>query len=260
MAAYGEWIKGRRAPAAMRPPAPGSGREPSARIAAGGPVALAVLGVGPRAARCRRVDDGSLVAYRPADRVALAPGTVVTVKARVAAGRLEGEVIDTAVDAEALGLEPLGLVELAPGPPRRVRLAPLAPADALEEAARLAEFGDPEGAIALAHAALDEDLRRLDAHAILGDIALGADRVADALAHYAVGAAIGDLSVPAEGAGELPWSEADNHAYLACLYGCARALRRLGRERDAAAPLARLLALDPDDGLGASGLMRALQR
>ncbi len=253
---YCEWARGRQAAPLVASPA--AAEAASTPIDDGAPLTLAVLGVGSRTARCRRVDDGSLVTYRPADRVELVPGALVTISPRAAHGRVEGEILGTSVDATALSLEPLALTETDPGPPAVYRLEALATPDALDEAAQLAEFGDLTSARVQLLAALDEDLRRLDAHRLLGDLALDAGRAEDALAHYAVGASIGDLCVAEPLDGVLPWEEPANRPYLACLRGCARALHRLGRERDGQAPLRRLLALDPDDGQGVVSLLRAL--
>jgi len=215
---------------------------------------LFVLAVQPRTARCRRVDDGSDLVFRPSDRERLVPGTRITVAPRFVGARLEGPVVAVTIDAAGLGLVPPALIEEASGD---FRLDLPEPPEALEDAALLAEGGDAAGARALLLALLAEDLRHLEAHATLGDLELdGSPQLA--LAHYAVGAALGDLTVPAELSGALSGHVPANRAYLLCLLGCARALHRLGREAEALAPLERLLALDPDDVLGATALLVAL--
>ncbi|PKN55574.1 MAG: hypothetical protein CVU56_20745, partial [Deltaproteobacteria bacterium HGW-Deltaproteobacteria-14] len=242
--AYADWVRG---PAA----------DPGARAATAvrptdGPIDLAVLAVLPRTARCRRLDDGSDVVYRPSDREQLVPGTIITVTPRHRDGRLEGPITATSVDPARLGLVPPALEPVDAAVTTYALATPPAP-DQLEEAALLADAGDPREARRLLLALLAEEPLLLDVHAALGDLAL-ASLAATALAHYAVGAALGDASVPDPCDGLVPWEQASNRGYLACLYGCARALHRLGRDVDARRPLERLLALDPDDHLGASQL------
>lgn len=246
--AYSDWVRGRAAD-------PGA-RAASAVRPTDGPIDLAVMAVLPRTARCRRLDDGSDVVYRPSDREQLVPGTIITITPRHREGRLEGEIIATSVDPSRLGLVPLALEPVDATDASFALATPPAP-DHLEEAALLADGGDPREARHLLLQLLAEEPLLLDAHAALGDLAL-ASLPATALAHYAVGAALGDASVPDPCEGLVPWEHPSNRGYLACLYGCARALHRLGREVDARRPLERLLALDPDDHLGATQLLVAV--
>jgi len=246
--AYTDWIRGRTADAATRAAAAVRPTE--------GPIELAVLAVLPRTAKCRRLDDGSDVVFRPADREQLVPGTIITVSPRNLEGRLEGDILGTSVDPSRLGLLPPPL-DAVDDPPGTFALAlPLAP-DQVEEAGLLAEAGDPREARKLLLDLLAEEPLLLEAHAALGDLAL-AGLPATALCHYAVGAALGDASVPDPFDGFVPWAHPSNRGYLACLYGCGRALHRLGRNLDAQRPLQRLLALDPDDHLGAVQLLIAV--
>jgi|GEM_PF-2095385 len=245
--AYRVWVRGRPA-------------DPAARAAAAvlpdtGPIELAVLAVLPRTARCRRMDDETDVVYRFSDREMLAPGTIITIAPKHREGRLEGPVEGTRIDARRLGLVPLSLTPVDDPPAAFVLNAPETP-DQIEEAELLAEAGDPREARRILLALAAEDLQRLDVHAALGGLAL-AGTPETALAHFAVGAALGDLSVPDPLDGLLTWDQRGNRGYLACLYGCGRALHRLGRDEDAQRPLERLLALDPDDHLGATQLLIA---
>ena len=215
-----------------------------------GLVKLLVLAVLPRAVRGRRLDDGAEVAFRPADHDRVAPGTTLTIRRRPGVSHLEGDILDVAVLPEALApwapaLVPIGhalfALDLAPAP------------DALDDAALLADSGDPQGAQRLLYELLAESPGLIAAHAALGDLELER-QPAVALAHYAVGAALGDLAVPEPFDGLLPWEHDANRSFLTCLYGCGSALLRLGRVGEAHAPLKRLLALDPADALGAARL------
>ncbi|MFT7579284.1 MAG: hypothetical protein ACI9MR_000947 [Myxococcota bacterium] len=194
-----------------------------------GPVVLAVLGVNARAARCRRISDGSNVLFRLSPQQWVAPGGLITVEAGEDGATIAGAVVLHSVDATQLDL------------------ASDAPADpeTIEQALQLAEFGDPGDARDLLHQRLADDLSDVAAHAALGRIAVE-DDPDRALTHFAIGAAV------AEHRGDL--SGADYHR---CLYGCGRALMRLGRSRDAWAPLEQLLSNDPDDTLGATDLLQA---
>ncbi|TNF30922.1 MAG: hypothetical protein EP329_13105 [Deltaproteobacteria bacterium] len=246
--AYTRWVRGRPA-------------DP-ARVAAAsvrpeeGPIELVVLAVLPRTAKCRRLDDESDVVYRPSDRELLVPGTLITIHPKQREGRLEGPIESTRIDPTRLGLVPLALTPAEDDDGAFALDSPPSP-EQLEEAELLADGGDPREARRLLLELLAEEPQLLEAHAALGALALTSSPET-ALAHYAVGAAIGDMSIPDPFEGLVPWELPGNRGYLACLYGCARALHRLGRDVDARRPLERLLALDPDDHLGGTQLLVAV--
>lgn len=70
--------------------------------------------------------------------------------------------------------------------------------------------------------ALLRDLRCLDAHAHLGNLAFDGTPE-EAILHYEVGVRIGELPLPAGFEGVLPWGALYIRPFLRCLhgYGCA---------------------------------------
>jgi hypothetical protein len=72
------------------------------------------------------------------------------------------------------------------------------------------------------------DLRCLDAHAHLGNLSFDT-RPKDAIRQYEVGVRMGELSLPADFNGVLPWGMIDNRPFLRCLNGYGLCLWRLGR-------------------------------
>lgn len=131
--------------------------------------------------------------------------------------------------------------------------------DVVSVSNELAEAGDNAGARRLLMEALLPDLRFLDAHAHLGNRAF--DRAPEmALQHYAVGVAIGDLSVGPEFLGILPWDILENRAYLRCLHGYGLALWKLGRRAEAESVMRRLLRMNPRDEQRAAWSLDDLRR
>ncbi|MCC6537116.1 MAG: hypothetical protein IT162_06170 [Bryobacterales bacterium] len=109
--------------------------------------------------------------------------------------------------------------------------------------------GDAAGAYQLLMELCQADLRCLDAHAHLGNLAFDA-RPSDALRHYEVGVRIGELSLPADFSGLLPWSLINNRPFLRCLNGYGLCLWRLERFEESTAVFERLLWLNPSDNQG----------
>lgn len=117
------------------------------------------------------------------------------------------------------------------------------------DAADLRERGDDEGARRLLMEALHRDLRCTDAHAHLGNLEF--DRHPErAKVYYALGIAIAELSLPKGFDGVLPSTQIHNRPFLRCLHGLGLCLWRLGQLREAQQTFERLLALDPNDGMG----------
>ena len=116
-------------------------------------------------------------------------------------------------------------------------------------AAELREAGRIDQARKLLMETLGVELRVLDAHAHLGNMAFDTFP-RRALVHYEVGVRIGDLSLPTDFDGPLPWSRLYNRAFLRCLNGYGLALWRLGRLADAEKIFERLLSLNPADHQG----------
>jgi tetratricopeptide (TPR) repeat protein len=130
--------------------------------------------------------------------------------------------------------------------------------DPIVDAAERSATGDPDGASAILNSLLAHDLRCLDAHAHLGDLAIAA-APAHALRHYAVGAAIGALSLGESFEGVLPWALDDNRPYLRCLHGLGLCHWRLGDVDAARAVFQRMLWLNPTDEQGVRLHLEALE-
>jgi hypothetical protein len=76
-------------------------------------------------------------------------------------------------------------------------------------------------------------------------------RPQQALRHYRVGEAIGNLTLGAGFDGVLHWGLTDNRPYLRCLHGVGICQWRLGDAKAAAETLTRMLWLNPSDNQGA---------
>ena len=86
------------------------------------------------------------------------------------------------------------------------------------EAAELKDAGERGEAEELLMGLLAQDLRCLDAHAHLGNFEFK-HRPRQALRHYAVGVAIGELTLGAKFDGVLSWGLIDNRPFLRSLNG-----------------------------------------
>lgn len=102
------------------------------------------------------------------------------------------------------------------------------------------------------------DLRCLDAHAHLGNLAFETDP-AKALRHYEVGVRIGELSLGEAFDGVLEWGRIDNRPFLRCMHGFALCLWRLMRTEEAAAIFERMLWLNPSDNQGIRFMLAPLR-
>jgi hypothetical protein len=248
-----------------------------------------VLKVNERSLRVRPVDGDAHITLRTDAAWKVVPGQIATVILNrrwvwrgdeYAAGRLEA----ARTDILALSLEPLPLRggtalnlrdiydpvrapdpyarlwrKLTARPRRSFEMDPIAwgkfPGAAPEEnptcdASELAECGNVGGAIKVAMDVLLRDLRCLDAHALLGNLAFNRSSEL-ALLHYDVGCRIGQLSLPADFDGVLLWGELYNRPFLRCLFGYGLCLWRRGALLQARAVFERLLALNPNDNQGA---------
>jgi len=126
----------------------------------------------------------------------------------------------------------------------------------------LKDAGDTVSAREVLMDLCEADLRCLDAHAHLGNLAfdLGAE---GAIRHYEVGVRIGELSLGDRFDGVLSWGLIDNRPFLRCLYGYGLCLWRLERFAEAASVFERILWLNPSDNQGARFVIdtvRARQR
>jgi tetratricopeptide (TPR) repeat protein len=102
------------------------------------------------------------------------------------------------------------------------------------------------------------DVRCLDAHSHLGNLAFDTD-VRTALSHYERGMLIGQLSLGEAFDGVLPWGMVDNRPFLRCLNGVGICLWRLGRFEEAESVFLRMLWMCPSDNMGVRMLLPAVQ-
>ena len=248
----------------------------------------AVLKVGAQSIRARILGEPTQLTFRSSDVWAVVPGHIVTLQIEkrwmwrgdaYASGRIENPRIDIA----ALGLEPLPLHDehllnlrevyenvRSPDPYaplwRKLTAKPRLsyemdgiawgafpgsdPDDCpTSDASELIESGDLDGAYDLLMETLLRDLRCIDAHAHLGNIAF--DRSPErAMVHYDIGIKIGELSLPPGFDGVLVWGQLYNQAFLRCLKGYALCLWRLGETAMADKVFRRILSLNPNDNQG----------
>lgn len=248
-----------------------------------------VLKIGARNARLRLLGERSELTFRSRDFWRLIPGQIVTLHLtrRWTFGRdacASGRFVQARVDLAKLGLEPLPLVDrgilsgypysdpdavpdtyaqleehFSPKPRHSYEFDGIAfgerpDAEGGENltntAAMYLQDGDYQTARELVMEELHRDLRILDAHSVLGRIAFDHDP-ARALQHYEMGARIGELSLPRDFDGYLPWGMLHNRPYLRCLHGMGLCLWRLERYAAARAIFERMLALNPGDNQGA---------
>jgi hypothetical protein len=197
-----------------------------------GPVALVALSVKERAARCRLLGRDRVITLRAGRFWDLVPGEIVTVKPSKLwryGGHpyLSGEIESKRLDVAALGLVPLRLEEkglwdpedadwcnkgdriedwekliIARGPRPEFEMEQVLPgedpddpfSDPITEANDLKEAGDRLAAEKILMALCESDLRCLDAHAHLGNLAFDR-RPQDAIRHYEIGLGMGELSL-----------------------------------------------------------------
>jgi tetratricopeptide (TPR) repeat protein len=121
--------------------------------------------------------------------------------------------------------------------------------DPILEVNEMRDHGQIARAKKLLERLLVKDVRCLDAHAHLGNLAF--DRqVRTALDHYQRGVLIGELSLGQKFEGVLPWGMIDNRPFLRCLSGLGLCLWRLDRFEEAEVVFERLLWMSPSDNLG----------
>ena len=247
-----------------------------------------VLKVNQQSIRVRVLGEDGQLTFRSGDTWEVVPGHVVTLvggKRWTWRGDAygSGAIENPRIDIARLGLEPLPLTgghvedlqatyepyrepdfyaplwrELTAEPRACFEMDPIAwgafPGDDAEgapvgNAGKLINAGDLDGAYELLMATLLRDLRCLDAHAHLGNIAL--ERSSErALVHYEVGVRIGELSLSPDFDGVLPWGRLYNRPFLRCLHGYGLCLWRLGRLSEAKRVFLRILALNPNDNQG----------
>ena len=247
-----------------------------------------ILKVNERSVRARLLADGAQVTFRASEAYSVVPGQLVTLvvnKRWTYRGDdyASGRIVDARIDAAKLGLVPLPLtggelVNLRDGTEPYRRPDPHAPLwrkltarprpcyefdgiawgafpgeeyddNATCNAAELVEEGHPDRAEAMLKAVLLRDLRCLDAHAHLGNLAFERSPQ-HAMLHYEVGIRIGELSFPPGFDGVVEWGPIYNRPFLRCLHGYALCLWRLGKLAEARWVFERNLALSPHDRQG----------
>ncbi len=251
------------------------------------PVELVVLSVKQKAARCRLLGGDRSFTLRAGRLWDVVPGEIAVVRPRkqwtYAGGSYLSGVIESArIEASALGLIPLRLEDrgtwnpseeywgeagepieewakpiIAQGPRREFEMEQVLPgensedlfSDPITESNERKESGDAAGAYRILMDLCQTDLRCLDAHAHLGNLAWD-QWPEEAIRHYEAGFRIGELSLGEDFNGVLPWGWIDNRPFLRCMYGFGLCLWRLGRFEESARIFDRILWLNPSDNQG----------
>ena len=116
-------------------------------------------------------------------------------------------------------------------------------------AAGLRQMGDDAGARELVMEALHIDLRCIDAHVHLGNWEFDKSP-RQALRHYKIAVAIGELSLGSNFENCLPWGHIYNRPFLRALHGLGLCRWRLGEPDRALEIFTRMLKLNPRDNQG----------
>ncbi len=257
-----------------------------------GPIELVVLSVKERAARCRLLGCERIVTLRATRVWDMVPAEIVVVQPRKQwsyAGHpyLSGEIASSRLDVPALGLVPLALSDegawdpreeywgeegepigewakpiIARGPRQAFEMEQILPgadpddpdSDPICDSNELRDAGDAVAARAILMKLCESDLRCLDAHAHLGNIAFD-HQPKEAIRHYEAGVRIGEMSFGSAFEGVLPWGLIDNRPFLRCMQGFGLCLWRLGRFDEAGAVFDRMLWLNPSDNQGVRFLL-----
>jgi hypothetical protein len=252
-----------------------------------GSLDLIVCAIKGNAISCRIPGTERALTLRPSGLRELVPGEIITVSPRKKwryGGHpyLAGEITASRVDVSVLGLTPLSLREIGMWDPRdhywgesdepieawakplikrgvrpEYEMEQVLPGedpdnpdtDPILDAVDLNEVGDSHGALRALMNLLAADLRCLDAHAHLGNLAFLRDPDM-AVRSYDMGVRIGEISLGKDFDGLLPWGCIDNRPFLRCLHGYGLCLWRFGRLRDAERVFTRMLWLNPTDNPG----------
>ncbi len=257
-----------------------------------GVIELLVLSVKEKAARCRPVGSDRVITLRASRLWDIVPGEIAMVKPRkqwTYAGHpyLSGDIESSRLDIAALGLVPLKLEDqrlwtpeehywgeqdepieewakpiIARGPRQSFEMEQVVPgrdpddfdSDPILESNDLKDAGDPVAARQILMELCQADLRCLDAHAHLGNLAFDCWAKV-AIRHYEVGVRIGELSLGPDFEGLLPWGHIDNRPFLRCMHGFGLCLWRLHRFEEAERVFERILWLNPSDNQGVRSLI-----
>jgi hypothetical protein len=130
--------------------------------------------------------------------------------------------------------------------------------DPILKAVELKDRGQISRARKVLEKLLIQDIRCLDAHAHLGNLAFDKN-IRTSLDHYQRGVLIGELSLGDNFEGVLPWGMIDNRPFLRCMNGSGLCLWRLERFEEAEVVFERLLWMSPSDNLGVRFLLPQVQ-
>jgi hypothetical protein len=288
VAAYRQWVGLEPVPArAAPPPRKRQHKATASDVDLTGPIELVVLSVKEKAARCRLLGSERVLTLRATRLWEVVPAEIVVVQPRRQwsyAGHpyLSGEIASSRLDVPGLRLVPLALRDeglwdpaeeywgeegepieewaqpiIARGPRPAFEMEQVLPGedpdepdtDPILESNDLKDSGDLTGARAALMKLCEADLRCLDAHAHLGNLAFD-HAPKEAIRHYEAGLRIGELSLGRAFEGVLPWGLVDNRPFLRCMKGFGLCLWRLGRFEEAQATFDRMLWLNPSDNQG----------
>ena len=289
LAAYRKWLGFEPLPEPAAPPSRRKRQHKAAAtdLDLSQPIELIVLSIQERAARCRLPGTDRIISLRASRLWDIVPGEIAVVKPRKQwsyAGHpyLSGEIESARLDVAALGLTPLALTDegewdpkdeywgeegepidawakpiVARGPRQAYEMEQVVPgrdpddfdSDPVCESNDLKDFGDGAAAYDIFMELCQADLRCLDAHAHLGNFVFD-HRPKDAIRHYEVGVRIGELSLPPDFDGLLPWGHIDNRPFMRSLHGYGLCLWRLERFEEAERVFDRMLWLNPSDNQG----------
>lgn len=292
LAAYRKWLG--LEPYPQPAPASGRNRQKvtPGEVNLKGTVELVPLSVKQQSARCLLLGTERFVTFRGSRLWEMIPGEVVTVQPRKqwrygGNPHLSGDIVQTRLDIAVLRLEPLRLEDvglwnpeehywgeegepleewtkpiLARGSRPAFELQQVLPgwdsddpfSDPISQSNDLRDAGKHQDALKILMSLCESDLRCLDAHAHLGNIAFGLS-AEDAIRHYEVGVRIGELSLGADFDDVLQWLCIDNRPFLRCLHGYGLCLWRLRRTKEARKVFCRMLWLNPSDNQGARFLI-----
>jgi hypothetical protein len=294
VAAYRKWLGLQPVPTSAAAPARKRQHKATASdVDVAGPVELVVLSVKDSAARCRLLGSERVLTLRATRLWKVVPAEIIVVQPRrhwSYAGHpyLSGEIVSSRLDVGALRLVPLVLQDegmwdpaeeywgeegepiavwakpiIAGGPRPAFEMEQVLPGadpdepdiDPILESNDLKDSGDFRGARAILMKLCEVDLRCIDAHAHLGNLAFD-HAPKEAIRHYEAGVRIGELSLGREFDGVLPWGLVDNRPFLRTMQSFGLCLWRLGRFEEAQAVFDRMLWLNPSDNQGIRFLIR----
>lgn len=265
LAAYHLWCGLDPAPRASAPRPPKAAPED---VPEDQPVELVVLVLKQNAVRCRLLGSDRQITLRTTLPWELVPGDIITVEPRkrwthARHPYMSGEVVAWRFAPQEIGLVPLRLESKASLDPKPVFEmedgVPDGADSAILEAIGACEARDFEHARQVLDDLLARDLRCIAARWLLASISFRA-LPTEALRYHESGVRIGDLSLPPDFRGALPWSWPGNRPFLRCLHGYGLCLWRLKRFDEARPVLERLLGLDPADHQGVRATLGAVER